>query len=90
MITVRFSPTEYCVKFDYNDAKEVLSKRAFNWYQVIFFTDTFGLIIKNDNEIPMAVREEFMEKGFMIFDEITTKENDNGKKYYIIRQSRFS
>jgi hypothetical protein len=38
----------------------------------------------------MAVREEFMEKGFMIFDEITTKENDNGKKYYIIRQSRFS
>ena len=90
MITFRFSPTEYCAKFDYYDAKEALSQRVFDWYQAIFFTDTFGLIVKNDNEIPMAVRKEFMEKGYMIFDKITTKVNDNGKKYYIISQCVFS
>ena len=43
MITFRFSPTEYCAKLDYYDAKEVLSERAFDWYQAFFFTDTFGL-----------------------------------------------
>ena len=90
MITFRFSPTEYCGKLDYYDAKEVLSEKAFDWYQAIFFTDTFGFVVENDNEIPMAVREEFMEKGYMIYDKITTMANDNGKKYYIISQCKFS